>query len=284
MIPYILLIIIVVLSTYFFGVQGFFTGLVTGYCVILVIGWILSLLQGGMLPRKVRDETATDFVSKYPIVISQTFKNLSAYEAKAKVETLIDQMFHQAILDNNSIDGSIAGSPQIFIASSIKYSESQPTDELKYLCFLIVDFICSHRLWYGSMNTADIKGEFNVNGKAEIALSMFESLNGTQSEDDLEPVIMNIGQKQVIEGESIAQDCYENGLLNGSPVYLSQIESLIRENFEYMPEAVISGFLNAMTIKVDTGEIVVMCIEGGEKAFVHRDYASDLVSGKNRNK
>ena len=301
MVPYIFLIFVVFFSTYIWGVEGFLGGIIAGYGLIAIIGWIIGLISGGMLPKKVRDETATDFIATYPEIVAEVFKNFTAYEAKIKIENLLDKMFVKANSDNSSVDVSRASTPSIFIPSAVSYSVNQSTEELKDLCFLIVGFICTHRLWFELMDTGYIVDELALDKKIDSALSKFGMKNSLQDEelnsnqtpiseiiskpsvqclDEGDDIAPKIGQTQVLEGHKIARDCYENGLLEGNPVYLSQIEGFIRENFTYMPNAVLNGFLTTMTTWIESGEIVLLNIEGGDEVFVHKDYVNDLLNNE----
>lgn len=280
MFPYILLIGSVVLFTYKWGVAGFFGGLVVGYSAIVVIGLMVGLISGGMVPRKVRDETATDFINAHQGVVANAFENLTAYEVKEKVEYLLDQMFRKANSDNASMDVSLASSPDVFIPSAVSYSETQPTGELKHLCLLLVKYICVHPLWFRAMKTDHLLDELDVNKKIRELVSKTnverDTLADTGENNNSEQKHA-IGQKQVLEGQNIAKDCYENGLSKGNPVYLSQIEGLIQSNFSYMPNAVLNGFLDAMSNLVESGEVKVLNIEGGETVFVHKDHIEGSV-------
>lgn len=102
-----------------------------------------------MLPRRVRDETATDFVAEYPELIKSAYPTLSGYQAKEEIGKLLDSMFQKANSDNHSVDVTNAGDPDVFIPSALKIARDQQSEIGVELAEKLVRFVERHHLWYG---------------------------------------------------------------------------------------------------------------------------------------
>ena len=61
---------------------------------------------------------------------------------------------------------------------------------------------------------------------------------------------------------------------------LSEREYIL-DNYEYMPNAVINGFLQRMQEYIDSGVVLNLSIQGEGPVFVHRDHAGFLEYYKN---
>ena len=79
MVPYALMVLLGLVGILTAGIPGLFVGLAAGIVSINIIGWLVGKVQGGMLPRRVRDETATDFSAKYPELVR------AAYPVKIRI-------------------------------------------------------------------------------------------------------------------------------------------------------------------------------------------------------
>lgn len=62
LIPHFTIVIIGIIGAFVWGVWGFLGGLVVGYIITLLFGLSLIKISGGILPRKVRKETARNFL------------------------------------------------------------------------------------------------------------------------------------------------------------------------------------------------------------------------------
>jgi len=148
MVPQMTILAIAIIGAFVDGVAGFFIGGVCGLIGVLVIGWLLNIFSGGVVPRKVRDETAADFIAQFPELIKRAYPGESAYEAKQKVASLLDGMMKKAIINNPSAHLDVALSPQVFFESALEVAEEQPNKELKELAHELIAFVKNHRLWY----------------------------------------------------------------------------------------------------------------------------------------
>lgn len=149
MVPVALIVLIAGIGAFVGGVPGFFVGGGVGFVSVMMIGWIVGKVQGGMLPRRVRDETATDFVAEYPELIKSAYPTLSGYQAKEEIGKLLDSMFQKANSDNHSVDVTNAGDPDVFIPSALKIARDQQSEIGVELAEKLVRFVERHHLWYG---------------------------------------------------------------------------------------------------------------------------------------
>jgi hypothetical protein len=101
---------------------------------------------------------------------------------------------------------------------------------------------------------------------------------GNDAEDKLEGV-MERSKKWQVMGAEIAQDCYQNGLLQGEIVRLSDITNFIQQNHSYNGNIVENGFLNQMKLYIEHGVVVNINVEGGDTVFVHKDHVNDVLKG-----
>ena len=149
MVPQLTILAIAIIGAFVDGVAGFFIWGVCGLIGVLIFGWLLNIFSGGLLPRKVRDDTATDFIAQFPELIKKAYPGVSPYEAKQKVASLLDGMMKRATINNPSMHLDAAGSPQVFFESALEVAEEQPNKELNELAHELIAFVRNHRLWYG---------------------------------------------------------------------------------------------------------------------------------------
>ncbi len=149
MVPFALILLVAGVGAFVGGASGFFIGGGIGFVSVMVIGWVVGKVQGGMLPRRVRDETATDFVAAYPELIKSAYPTLSAYQAKEEIGKLLDSMFQKANSDNQSVDVTNAGNPDVFIPSALQVARGQQSEVGVELAEKLVWFVQDHHLWYG---------------------------------------------------------------------------------------------------------------------------------------
>lgn len=151
MLPYFVMLIIAIIGAFVSGLAGFFIWGIVGVIGVIAFGYILNFFSGGALPRKVRDETATDFIACNPDLIKSAFPSNTPYEAKKHIETLLNRMMERATINNPSAKLEVAANPQIFLPSALEIAEEQSSDIAKQLAIELVAFIRQHKLWYGDM-------------------------------------------------------------------------------------------------------------------------------------
>ena len=150
MVPYALVILFGIVGAFSAGIPGLFFGIAVGMVSVHIIGWFVGKAQGGMLPRSVRDETATDFSAEYPGLVRDAYPSKSPYEAKEAISRLLDTMFRQANSDNSSFNVTKAGNPDVFFPSAMKVADEQATDAEREMAHMLARFLVEHPRWYGS--------------------------------------------------------------------------------------------------------------------------------------
>ncbi len=97
---------------------------------------------------------------------------------------------------------------------------------------------------------------------------------------DMTEEIYNIYLKEEKDGEAtgsvIADDCVKNGLLAGDIVKYSDIQTIIRKNHNFNPDAIISGFLLRMSEYTKTNMIISISTES-DLIFIHKDHVDKYV-------
>jgi len=145
---YVIIFVIAIIGAFVNGIAGFFIGGFLGWLGIEVIGFFVR--SGGTVPKNIKDETATDFIAKYPDLINLTYPRNTPYEAKQKVSNLIEKMVERALLNNptlNTVDGII--DPVTFFDSATAVAEEQTSKNEKELINELINFLSQHRQWYG---------------------------------------------------------------------------------------------------------------------------------------
>lgn len=108
----------------------------------------------------------------------------------------------------------------------------------------------------------------------------FKKLSGGGNDaEEMLQGMMERSKKWQVMGAEIAQDCYQNGLLQGEIVRLSDISNFIKQNHSCNGNVVENGFLNQMTSYIDQGVVVNINVEGGDTVFVHKDHVNDVLKG-----
>ena len=145
---YVVIFIIAVIGAFVNGIMGFVLGGFFGWIAIEIIGFFVR--SGGAVPKNVKDETATDFIARYPDLIERTYPQNTPYEAKQKVSSLIEKIVERALLNNptsNSVNGIL--DPVTFFDSANAVAKEQTSKTEKELVNELIDFLSQHRQWYG---------------------------------------------------------------------------------------------------------------------------------------
>jgi len=98
MVPAIQIIIFAVIGFMIKGFTGLLIGAVAGWLFAMVFGSLLLLISGGILPRKIRRETASSFYKMHPEVVTGCTQQLSNENRKVKfVEKQIERIYRKAM-------------------------------------------------------------------------------------------------------------------------------------------------------------------------------------------
>lgn len=146
--PYFIILIIASIGTFVDGVVGFFVWGIAGFAGVSALSWILNRVSGGLLPRKVRDETATDFLMQFQESVLKAYPGMTPYQQKQEIANLLEQMYKKATLNNPSMNLNNAGNAEIFLTGALEVVQEQKTKELKEMATDLVNFVRHHHLWY----------------------------------------------------------------------------------------------------------------------------------------
>jgi hypothetical protein len=135
MLPFYTALAIAILGAYFGGITGFFIWGGLGLISLRLLGLLLYKINGGLIPRSVRDQTATDFIVMHSEVVNSAYPGLTPFEAKQKIEKLLNEI---AIMSK-------------ILASSIgamRLADDQTnTPERTALIRTLIGFLKIHPLW-----------------------------------------------------------------------------------------------------------------------------------------
>ena len=109
---------------------------------------------------------------------------------------------------------------------------------------------------------------------------MFGFLKKLFGKGEIDNILNTIGEdadRSYAKGIRIAEGCYENGLMKGEIVKLSELNQFISRNYAYNSRIVQGGFLAGMKSYVDQGVVVSLNMEGGDIVFVHEDHVNDFL-------
>lgn len=145
MVPHFTVLIFTLIGAFIDGISGF---IIWGSCSLLgvfVFGWLIGKFNGGVVPRKVRNETATDFIGNFPDLIKDTYPDLSPFQAKAFFASMLEDMYKRALY----IDPSVKASPKlyIFFLAAYEIAEEQQTEPKKKATKIFIDFLKTHKHW-----------------------------------------------------------------------------------------------------------------------------------------
>lgn len=149
MLPYLIIFTFVIIGALIGGVTGFFIWIVLGFIAIIVISRSLSFLSGGLLPRKIRNETVDDFIAEYADIVQRAYQTDTLNETKQQIATLLEAFYKRAVKNNPSFNSSANIDSQVLISSALQVAEEQPTDALKELAVELALFLKVHKHWYG---------------------------------------------------------------------------------------------------------------------------------------
>ena len=148
-VPQLTVLTIAIIGIVVDGVKGFFVWGIIGLVGVLALGGVGWFFNGGLIPRKVRDEIATDFVAAYGEAVKLAFPSLTPFQAKEKVAALLDDMYKRANWNNRSMHLGLAAHPRVFLPSALEVAEEQSSESARALGLTLVHFVFNHPSWYG---------------------------------------------------------------------------------------------------------------------------------------
>jgi len=112
-----------------------------------------------------------------------------------------------------------------------------------------------------------------------MADSFDKLLGGSEGAEGMQQGMIQRSEKWQVIGIDIAKDCYQNGLLQGEIVRLSDISNVIKQNHSYNGNIVENGFLNQMMSYIEKELVVNINVEDGDIVFVHKDHVNNVLKG-----
>ena len=101
MIPLLVIGVAALIGLFGWGLRGLIIGAVGGVVFNLALGSIFTLFSGGLLPRKVRKQTAAGFIVLHPDLVQSAFPDTSQTAIQKAVERCIEGIFRRAATDNS---------------------------------------------------------------------------------------------------------------------------------------------------------------------------------------
>jgi len=137
MIPYLGIGVAALVGLFGWGLKGLLIGAIGGWGFSLLFGSILTLFSGGLLPRKVRKETAIYFITLHPELARNAFPNTSEAGLQKSVERSIESIFKRAVTDNKSMNLEARWDRTAIQAANAALIAEEPRPEMKaYLAAL----------------------------------------------------------------------------------------------------------------------------------------------------
>ena len=95
---------------------------------------------------------------------------------------------------------------------------------------------------------------------------------------DVHHAMLESARNSEQQGIDFANHCYEEYLKTGQYFILSDIDKIIKRDFEYQPVCVSNGFLSRMKDLIDNNLVANVCLEGDDVAFIHINYIDKYLS------
>jgi hypothetical protein len=138
---------------------GFLVNGLPGACVATLAGSALAFVAlvlfrlsgGGLIPRKLREETAMDFIESHGPAVDRAYPEATAFERQERVCSLLEEVVRPAWLKLSGPRDHVE-----FFRLATLVAMSQPTLPRKSLALDLIAFLKTHRLWYGSVRATEL--------------------------------------------------------------------------------------------------------------------------------
>ena len=141
MIPILYIALLAILGLFVWGFKGLILGAVVGYVSSILFGRILILLSGGILPRKVRRDTAMNFIASHPDLVRATFPEIDETRLLRAIERVVDSIFRRAAMDNKSINQNFAFTRAAIRDATCSLVDEEPNPKMTELLLSLLDLI-----------------------------------------------------------------------------------------------------------------------------------------------
>lgn len=149
MIPYFVIAAITLLGGVFGGFLGALVGLAISIAGMFLLSHLLVATNGGLIPRNVRDKTATDFMFSFPELVAKAYPDILPSEAKVKVENLLEEMAVSAAKNSSSMHLGASGRLGEFAPIAFQVAMLKPNQDERTMAVALAEFLMVHPLWYG---------------------------------------------------------------------------------------------------------------------------------------
>ena len=141
MIPLVVIGVAALIGLFGWGLKGLIIGAVGGLVFNLALGSIFTLFSGGLLPRKIRKQTATGFIVLHPDLVQSAFPDASQTAIQKAVERCIEGIFRRAAKDNRSMDQAASLDRDAIQAAACVLIASEQRPEMKSLLASLLQYI-----------------------------------------------------------------------------------------------------------------------------------------------
>jgi len=158
---YIIIFISALVGGYLNGIGGFFVWGIIAFVAVLLVGIILQKISGGILPKKVRAKTASDYVAEKSDLITSAWPSHSSLERTKEVQRLLEAMYQRAVSESKSFHPDAPGELEHFVDSANLVASEQNSEETKAVAEDLINYLISHPLWYGHVRNPNnlLKGD-----------------------------------------------------------------------------------------------------------------------------
>jgi len=140
-IPLVVIGVAALIGLFGWGLKGLIIGAVGGLVFNLALGSIFTLFSGGLLPRKIRKQTATGFIVLHPDLVQSAFPDASQTAIQKAVERCIEGIFRRAAKDNRSMDQAASLDRDAIQAAACVLIASEQRPEMKSLLASLLQYI-----------------------------------------------------------------------------------------------------------------------------------------------
>lgn len=135
MIPYLVIGVAALIGLFGWGITGLVIGGIGAFVFNMIFGWVLRLISGGLLPRRMRREVAVNFIASDAQLVEAACPGLTGAQRLKYVETAIERIFRRAIVDNPSMNLEAGWTHEAVEAATMALVDQESRPEMK--AFLI---------------------------------------------------------------------------------------------------------------------------------------------------
>lgn len=121
--PSVLMIVLAIAGFVAWGIPGSIVGIAAGYALAFLLGQILIMTQGGILPKGVRKITAKAFIEKHTDYISARIPARYGGNSQRFVEDLLERLYRGAAVVGPSSSSGFSQLEAEVALESIKEEE-----------------------------------------------------------------------------------------------------------------------------------------------------------------